>query len=215
MVTREEWRRTMCRMDRLHAWRDRTRLAYVGAVMLLAVIGWRVLPSMSSPSPSHASAARPAVEVRTTPVAPTAAVLVHVVGAVRHPGVYRLDEGARLQDAVRKAGGPRRNADLAALNLAAPASDGQQVVVPTRARGGTAAVAPAAAGSGVTGTAPVSLSRATAAELEALDGIGPALAQRIIDWRDANGGFGSVDDLLEVPGIGEARLETLRAAVTP
>lgn len=201
-------------MDRLHAWRDRTRLTYVVVAVVLALIGWRAVPRVSMTQAPHTEP-RPAVQVRTAPVV-AAPMVVHVVGAVRRPGVYRLQDGSRLMDAVRKAGGPRRDADLAGLNLAAPASDGQQVVVPVRASAaGAAPPAPRVASGPAAAGGPVSLSRATAAELEALDGIGPALAQRIVDWRDANGAFGSVDDLLDVPGIGEARLEALRARVVP
>ena len=134
-------------------------------------------------------------------------MVVHVVGRVRHPGVYRLRAGARLQAALRAAGGPRSGADLQSVNLAAPAVDGQQVVVPTR--GDATAAGPAQA------DGPVSLSRATPEQLEELDGIGPALAARIVAWREEHGPFDSVERLTDVPGIGDARLEALREAVVP
>jgi competence protein ComEA len=135
---------------------------------------------------------------------------VHVAGAVRRPGLYRLPRGARVAAAVRRAGGPARSADLNLINLAARLQDGQQVVVP-------AAVAPGgpAAGGAVAADAPISLGAATVEQLDELDGIGPTLAERIVEHRQAKGGFGSLDQLAEVEGIGEKRLEALKAALTP
>lgn len=147
-----------------------------------------------------------------------AAAVVHVAGAVHHPGVYRLRAGARVRDAVRRAGGPSRDADRDAVNLAAKVADGQQVLIPRRAPA-AAPVAPATAGSGTAGpaapAAPVSLGSATAEQLETLDGVGPATAQKIIAWRTEHGGFRSIDDLGEVPGIGPKRLAALRPRVQP
>jgi competence protein ComEA len=142
-------------------------------------------------------------------------IVVHVAGAVRHPGVYRLRDGTRVQAAIRRAGGPTRRANLDALNLAAKLSDGRQVLVPSRVAvapaGATgAAAAPAAEGGGL----PVNLNSATVEELDALDGIGPTTAQKIVDYRDAHGGFTSVDELDQVDGIGPARLASLRDQVT-
>jgi competence protein ComEA len=112
------------------------------------------------------------------------------------------------------AGGPTRDADLSRLNLAAPLSDGQQVMIPARVR--PVAAGSEAGASGATGAAgPISLSSATAEQLEDLDGVGPALAARIIAWRDSHGGFSSVDQLDEVPGIGPARMEALRPNLVP
>ena len=141
-------------------------------------------------------------------------VFVHVAGAVRRPGVYALPRGSRGGDAVERAGGPRRSADLTAVNLAAVLRDGQQLVVPPSgaAAGGSAPTGGAAGGGG---GAKLPLSTATAAQLEGLDGIGPALAARILAYRDAHGGFRSVDELAEVEGIGDKRLEALRHSVTP
>jgi competence protein ComEA len=142
---------------------------------------------------------------------------------VRRPGVYRLRDGERIQDAVRRAGGPRRGADLNAINLAAKVADGQQVVVPRRVATGVAGVAPAsgADAAGAAGDAatpqqpqqPVSLNSATAEQLDTLDGVGPATAQKILGWRREHGGFRSIDDLGEVPGIGPKRLAALRGKV--
>jgi competence protein ComEA len=137
------------------------------------------------------------------------ALVVHVAGAVRQPGVYRLRPGARVSDALQRAGGARRRADLGAVNLAAELQDGRQVLVPLRARGGGAAVAGAAPAPGV----PLDLNTATVEQLDELDGIGPATAQQIVAYREAHGGFGSVEELDQVPGIGETRLAALRDKV--
>lgn len=136
-------------------------------------------------------------------------MLVHVAGEVRRPGVYRLPAGARVLRGVKAAGGPTGRADLSGLNLAAPLQDGQQVRVPGR----VSPAAPGVVSPGASG--PVSLSSATVEQLDALDGVGPTLAARIVAWRDQHGGFSSVEQLLDVPGIGEGRLEALRPHVTP
>jgi competence protein ComEA len=133
-------------------------------------------------------------------------VTVHVAGAVRRPGVYRLPARARVVDAVRRAGGARRKADLAALNLAAKLEDGRQVVVPVR---GAAAAAGGTAAEGV----PLDLNTATAEQLDELDGIGPGMAGTILKYREQHGGFGSIEELGQVPGIGEKRLASLREQV--
>jgi competence protein ComEA len=193
-------------MDRLLPWLRRSGWAYALAAVALALAAWRLGGGGGGGQPA-ASAAEPAAA--RVERAPAAEHLVHVAGAVRRPGVYRVPEGARVQTAVRKAGGPTADADLTLLNLAAPLQDGQQVVVPARAPAGAVGAVPTAA------AGPVSLSAASAEQLEALDGIGPALAARIIEWRTAHGGFAAVDQLAEVPGIGPGRLEALRDRVVP
>ena len=141
-------------------------------------------------------------------------VVVHVAGAVRRPGVYRLPEGTRVDEALREAGGATRRADLDALNLAAEVQDGRQVLVPRRTAGPVTSAA-AAAGSAAPGAdAPVDLNAATLEQLDALDGIGPVTAAAILAYRDEHGLFGSVDELDAVPGIGPATLEALRDGVT-
>jgi competence protein ComEA len=143
-------------------------------------------------------------------------VRVHVVGQVRHPGVVTLPSGARVEDALRAAGGATAKADLVRVNLARPVVDGEQIVVPKPGEPvtGAAAVggAPAWTGSGVS-TGPVDLNTAGLAELDALPGVGPVLAQRILDWRTQNGRFSTVDELGEVSGIGEKVLANLRPLV--
>jgi len=137
-----------------------------------------------------------------------AKVVVDVAGAVRLPGLHTLSRGARVADAVAAAGGATGKADLTLLNLAAPLADGEQVVVPARG-------AAAAAGGGASTTAPLDLNTATAEQLDALPGIGPATAQKIIDYRQAHGPFRSIDELDAVPGIGPARIDQLKGLVIP
>ena len=147
-----------------------------------------------------------------------AALVVHVVGAVRRPGLYRLREGARVADAVERAGGATHRAQLAALNLAAPLVDGIQVLVPRRvvASGVGSAEAGEDLGAATAGLgAKTSLASATAEELDELPGVGPVTAQKILDYRAEHGPFRSVDDLDAVPGIGPTRVEQLRDLVTP
>ena len=193
-------------LDRLLPWLRRAGWAYVIAAGLLAFAAWRFTHQASAGAQPVASApVRPATK-------PPSEFVVHVVGAVKRPGVYRMGGDTRVIQAVRMAGGPTSTADLSAINLAAPIQDGQQILIPLRAPSG----GPAASSGGPTPAAagPVSLSSATAAQLEALDGIGPALAGRIVAWRTAHG-LRSVDDLLQVPGIGPGRLSALRDNVTP
>ena len=163
--------------------------------------------------------ARPADDVGLAPpVAPptesaaATQVVVDVVGAVRRPGLYRLREGARIADAVARAGASRK-ADLTLINLAAPLADGEQVVVPTR--GAAPAGAPATTSGAAPASGPVHLSTATLEELDALPGVGPVTAQKILDYRQKHGGFSSVDELDAVPGIGPARMEQLQDLVAP
>lgn len=159
------------------------------------------------------------------------ALVVHVAGAVQRPGVYRLPPGARVADAVAAAGGAKPQAWLDAINLAAPLADGVQVFVPARGQplpppgwppgaatgAGAGGMAPAgsavggAAGSGTAG--PLDLNAADARALEALPGIGPSLAARIVEYRARHGPFRRVEDLLAVPGIGPRTLERLRPLV--
>jgi competence protein ComEA len=197
----------------------RIQLVAWGVVALLVVFaGVKLL------GPRQPAAPAAPVRVERSPAEPGSGdaglVYVHVAGAVRRPGLYRVPAGSRVAGALRRAGGPLRKADLAAVNLAARLGDGQQVVVPRAGSGvasagsGTAGAGAGAAGSGASG-APISLGSATVEQLDGLDGIGPTLAQRIVEYRQAHGGFRSVDDLREVEGIGEKRLAAIKEAVNP
>jgi competence protein ComEA len=181
-------------------------VALLGAVVLIVAV--RHFASARAPSAATAQAA--AALVTTPASAPSKQLVVHVVGAVRRPGLYRFAEGSRVADAVRRAGGATRRADLTQINLAAQMADGLQVVVPRRQPGGVPA-----AGGAVAPAGPVHLNTATLEQLDALPGVGPVTAQKILDYRTENGGFTSVDDLDAVSGIGPARLDTLRDLVAP
>jgi competence protein ComEA len=142
-------------------------------------------------------------------------LVVHVAGAVRDPGVYRLPAGSRVTDAVHRAGGATGEASLDTVNLAAELADGQQVILPLDAGAGGAATA-AAGGAGASAAAgPISLGSATIEQLDTIEGIGPVTAQNILDFRTENGGISSVEDLDEISGIGPATMEALRSAVQP
>ena len=143
----------------------------------------------------------------------SARLKVHVVGAVARPGLYEIEPGSRVADALAKAGGATPAADLNQINLAAKLADGQQLVVPEAGAAGVVAGA-AGAGSGTPAVnQPININTATAEQLNALDGVGPKTARKIIEYREANGGFKSVEELLEVPGIGPAKFEQIRNQV--
>ncbi len=184
------------------------RLAAVALLALVVlVVAWR-----------HAAASGPAADaVRVAPIAPgrgsaapaaAGLLVVDVVGAVRRPGLVRLQKGARVAAAVAHAGGLTPRAERSGVNFAAPVSDGQQVVVPVRGAAASGGGSTAAAG-------PVSLSSATPEQLDALPGIGPVTAQKIIDYRGRHGAFSSVDELDAIPGIGAARIAELQGLVVP
>ena len=185
-------------------------LLAVGCLAVLLFIGSKLLARPQATTALAPPAAPPAETAAAT------AVIVDVVGAVRRPGLYRLEQGARIADAVSRAGGATGKADLALINLAAPLADGEQVVVPKR--GAAALGAPTAAGSssgGAPSGGPVHLSTATLEQLDSLPGIGPVTAQKILDYRQKHGAFTSVDGLDAVPGIGPARLDQLKDLVAP
>ena len=201
---------------------DRIRVAgWALAAVVAVVLAVRLLGSGGGGDGGASVTVDPAADRDRAPVAGASAgaaheVLVQVAGEVARPGVYRVAAGSRVNDAVARAGGLTRRADPAGVNLVARVQDGQQVVVPRR---GVAAMAGPASSSVGPGTgppsAPISLSSATVAQLDTLDGIGPTLAQRIVAYRQAHGGFSSVDQLRQVDGIGEKRFASLRKAVTP
>lgn len=189
---------------------DRRRAVVAGAVVLcVLVLGSKVLLHPAAP------AVPPPVRVAGASVARTsvAPLFVNVVGAVRRPGLYRLKEGARVADAVSRAGGPTPKAQIESVNLAARIADGEQIVVPRGGLGAAVGAAGAPGGSGATG--PVHLNSATLEQLDALPGVGPVTAQKILDYRQQHGSFGSVDELDAIAGIGPARLGTLRDLVAP
>jgi competence protein ComEA len=201
---------------------SRPQLAvYAAAAIAIALIGARYLRE-------GGAGERPARAPRQEPVRVSGGeggagggyVVIQVAGEVRRPGVYRLRAGRRVDDAVRLAGGPTGRAELAGVNLAAKAEDGRQVIVPARGAspaavaGSGGGVAAGAAAAGAAGGAPVNLNTATPEQLDQLDGVGPATAQKIIAYRQEHGGFRSVAELDRVPGIGPARMAALREKVT-
>lgn len=189
----------------------RARLGIGAAIVLVLValavtVGIGIWRGQSAPV-EHVTATPQATEPAT---AVASDAYVHVSGAVRAPGLYVVGADARVIDAVSAAGGLADDADASAINLARPVTDGEQLVVPVEGE------APPAGPSAGSGSAPglVSVNTADAGALEELPGIGPALAARIIDWRDTEGPFATVDDLLAVSGIGPKVLESLRDLVT-
>lgn len=195
----------------------RRALLYLAAAALALGLGGRALLGRAgppAPAGTAAAAAQTALEAMPAESAPAEPPLVvDVVGAVRRPGLYRLPAGSRVDDAVRRAGGPTRKAAIELVNLAAPLADGQQVVVPAQPQAAAAGGAVAAGAAQPSG--PVHLNSATVEELDTLPGVGPVTAQKIVDYRTAHGAFRSVDELDAIPGIGPARLEQLRDLVAP
>jgi competence protein ComEA len=194
------------------------RQALAGAVLLLVVLAlggrWLLRPEAQVDAlPVEPIVTEPATAERAESEPPIE-VVVHVVGAVVTPGLYRLDEGSRVADALSLAGGATPKANLAAVNLAAPVVDGTQVVVPRKGESAGAGSAPSTGAPSSPG-GPIHLNTATVEELETIPGVGPVTAQRIIDFREQNGPFRSVDELDAVSGIGPKRLEQLRELVAP
>ncbi len=187
---------------------DRRRVLAVGMLVLLVlVVAGKVLLRPARP------AVPPPVRVATNSAAHASAprLFVNVVGAVRRPGLYRLTDGSRVADAVTRAGGPTPKAQIELLNLAARIADGEQIVVPRRGLANPSA----AASGGAVAAGPVHLNSATLEQLDELPGVGPVTAQKILDYRQQHGAFGSVDELDAIAGIGPARLEQLRGLVAP
>lgn len=198
-------------------WQVAPRTAAIALLALALIAGTAVFRSLSAASGTPVELAEPrATASPPPPVAQASAastVLVHVVGQVALPGLVELPTGARVSDAVDAAGGPLPDADLAALNLAAPVQDGAQVRVPAPGE-----AAPGEAAADVTGSSadggPIDLNRASATQLQELPGVGPVLAARIVEDREANGPYASVDDLVRVSGIGPSVLADLRDRAT-
>lgn len=210
-------------------------LAAVAILVVLGAAGWAwwsrpraepvPVPAVSASEPDHSGAGQmgqPAAEgAPPQPPSGDSELVVAVAGKVRRPGLVRLPAGARVADALEAAGGPLPGADAALLNLARKVTDGELILVgvtaPPGAVGGAAGLTEgsASAGNGIAGPGgKVSLNTATRAQLETLPGVGPVLAQRIIDYREQRGGFRAISDLRQVTGIGDARYEDLKALVT-
>jgi competence protein ComEA len=188
-------------------------LAAAGVLLFVLVLAGRYVLGAGAASSGRGAA----VDVVAQPLRAEAAppVVVHVVGAVRTPGLYRLGRGKRVADAVERAGGATGKADLALINLAAPVADGQQIVVPARAPPAAAGGGSGDAGGEQATQGPVHLNSATIEQLDELPGVGPVTAQKIVDYREKHGAFSSVRELDAIPGIGPARLAQLSEAVAP
>ncbi|RWR20947.1 ComEA family DNA-binding protein [Microbacterium enclense] len=189
--------------------RPRQRLG-VGAVIVLVLVAFAVTVGIGifrGATGAETVTAAPSSSGEQTAV-PAAGVYVHVAGAVRAAGLYRLEVGDRVADAIARAGGFADDAARDGVNLARTVTDGEQIVVPV-----VGAEPPAAAGGGTAASGPLDLNTATREQLDGLPRIGPALADRILAWRDENGRFTSVDDLGSVPGIGDKMLANLRDLV--
>jgi competence protein ComEA len=189
----------------LHSLTVAQRRVLLGVVVLVVLVFFGV-PRLAHRGASGASV--PPLRVPRAVHVAKAKLVVDVAGAVRRPGLYRLEPGARVADALAAAGGATRRANVDAVNLAAPLADGLQVVVPLRGAAGASPGSPSA-------TAPVDLNSASVEQLDALPGIGPSTAQKIVDYRQAHGAFHSLEELDAVPGIGAGRIAQLKGLVVP
>jgi competence protein ComEA len=197
---------------------ERGTVRYSGYVVLgmvlVLIVGGAVGYFAPHPPPDTPIIVSTPLPTRTPLPSPTPSpIRVHVAGAVHQPGVYRLPASSIVQDAIDVAGGPSSDADLDRINLAIELQDQQQVYVPRE--GETSSPPPVSGGERSGGTdALVNINTATAAELETLPRIGPELAERILDYREANGPFKTIEDIEDVPGIGPATLEGLKDMIT-
>jgi competence protein ComEA len=209
-------------------------LVWLLAAALVGLALWRLMGSGGPAAGSPVRVDRGPAQAVSGGGSRAARLFVHVAGAVRRPGLVKMAHGARVAEAIERAGGPVRRADLAGVNLAAEVEDGQQVVVPARGAalaasagsvGGAGAASAGASGAGSTGAGALpfaaagavkpSLGTVTLEQLDAIDGIGPTLAQRIVEYRTERGGFRSLGELREVDGIGEKRFEALSQGLQP
>jgi competence protein ComEA len=191
---------------------SRSQVVVYGAVAVaLLLVGARAIRAEGDPGATSAAAASMSSGSSDFSLKASGGpdVIVDVAGAVRRPGVYRLPVGARVVDAIERAGGPAGDAMLEGINRAARLADGQQVMVPTLDPGGSVA-APSASEDG-----PISLGSASVEQLETIDGIGPVTAAKIVEYRDQHGGLSSVDQLDQVSGIGPATMQSLRGRLQP
>lgn len=193
-----------------------TRRRLAAGAVLLAVVLVLALRHLGGGGGGAAAATTAFAPIAPSGPAKPAAVkllVVDVAGAVRRPGLYRLKQGSRIEDAIVAAGGAAAKAQLDAVNLAAPVADGEQVLVP--GPGVAAAPSGGSGGGAPSPSAPLDLNTATAEELDALPGVGPVTAQKIIAYRTAHGPFHAVTELEGVPGIGPAKLAQLKGLVLP
>jgi len=187
-------------------------VVYAAIAVALLLVGARAIRAEGGETESFAVSSAPSSGEGGFALSGQGAdLVVDVTGAVQRPGVYRLPAGARVEDALGRAGGVTAKAELEAINRAARLADGQQVVVPERVPGG-AGVVSVGAGSE---EGPISLGTATVEQLDTIDGIGPVTAQKIVEYRDQHGGLASVDQLDQVSGIGPATMESLRSRLQP
>jgi competence protein ComEA len=185
-------------------------VVYAAVAVALLLVGARAIRGEEPAEPTSAAASGGTKEATFAVGGSSGDIVVHVAGAVRRPGVYRMPAGSRVDDAVSRAGGAAPRAELEAINLAARLADGQQVVVPERVPGGIGATVAAGGEEG-----PISLGTATVEQLEEIEGIGPVTAADIVEFRDEHGGLSSIDQLDQVPGIGPATMESLRSRLQP
>ena len=204
MLVRLQWR------ERLEELAGRRRESAVVAAVVAGLVFASVASWARTPAPLIAPLAKATPSPAGTTTA-TGSVVIHVAGAVERPGVYELPDGARVADAIELAGGPTRRADLDLLNLAAFIVDGAQILVPQRGDPGVAQASPAP---GPSQPVTVNLNAADQAMLETVPGLGPVKAGAIVAYRTEVGGFESIDQLLEVSGIGPATLESIRPFVS-
>lgn len=184
---------------------------YAVCAAVVLVLGWRALGKDSAGSQPQAVKA-PAV-VRPAASTASAALRIYVVGEVKQPGVYRLPATARVEDAVSSAGGATVKADLAAINLASKVTDGQQIIVPKHGQQAAVVGGGGAVGGGASAASPdaqIDLNNATTEQLDTLDGVGPATAKKILEYRAQHGPFKSVSDLARIPGIGPKKLAAMK-----
>lgn len=214
-------------LDNIRYW-----VAFIGIRRLVsgaisAIVGLFVLWLILRPSPAPVESMLPvATFVPTSSASMSAPLTVHVAGAVRLPGVYQLPPRSRVVDALNAAGGPIQKADLEKINLAQLLVDTEQVYIPARVsaspkatisprhRPTTTIAAQAPSGGSAGTTSVINLNTATAVQLDALPGVGPATAKAILDYRESKGKFSKVEDLLNVTGIGAAKLAALKDFVT-
>jgi competence protein ComEA len=204
--------------------------AVLAAVVVAIGVRYLVLPDDSGSSGGTEIvlapvASAPAAASPGAPASPAASMapdlIVYVCGAVHSPGVVRLPPGGRVGDAVALAGGAIGKAELSAVNLAALVTDGQQIMVPERGAapvttsvgGDATAAAPGASGVAPSGGL-ININSASVTELDALDGVGPSTAQKIVDYRTSSGGFKTIEEMMNVPGIGEAKFAAMKDSIT-